>query len=148
MEHTLEKYDELGGVSSSGDLDKDYQFNVLEMHVDLYLEESEDDKKNIKIPYIVTLDEAVNREVKATRDSIGILDASTLGKIDIKGRDVSEFLNRVYTNAWSKLEIGKCRYGVMLGDDGIFKIMKVLAGNPAVLLFIMILAPCRIEYKE
>ena len=65
-----------------------------------------------------SLDEAVNREVKATRDSIGILDASTLGKIDIKGRDVSEFLNRVYTNAWSKLEIGKCRYGIMLGDDG------------------------------
>ena len=61
---------------------------------------------------------AVNREVKATRDGIGILDASTLGKIDIKGRDVSEFLNRVYTNAWSKLEIGKCRYGLMLGDDG------------------------------
>jgi len=61
---------------------------------------------------------ALNREVKATRDSLGILDASTLGKIDIKGRDVSEFLNRIYTNSWSKLEIGKCRYGVMLGDDG------------------------------
>ncbi len=65
-----------------------------------------------------TMNEAVNREVKATRDSIGILDASTLGKIDLKGRDVSEFLNRVYTNAWSKLAVGKCRYGVMLGDDG------------------------------
>ena len=65
-----------------------------------------------------TMDEAVNREVKATRDSLGILDASTLGKIDLKGRDVSEFLNRIYTNAWSKLAIGKCRYGVMLGDDG------------------------------
>ncbi len=64
------------------------------------------------------MDDAVNREVKATRDSLGILDASTLGKIDLKGRDVSEFLNRVYTNAWSKLAIGKCRYGVMLGDDG------------------------------
>ena len=62
--------------------------------------------------------QAVNREVKATRDGIGILDASTLGKIDIKGRDASEFLNQVYTNAWSKLEIGKCRYGLMLGDDG------------------------------
>ena len=61
---------------------------------------------------------AVNREVKATRDSLGILDASTLGKIDIKGKDVAEFLNRIYTNAWSKLEIGKCRYGLMLGDDG------------------------------
>ena len=61
---------------------------------------------------------AVNREVKATRDSLGILDASTLGKIDIKGKDVSEFLNLIYTNAWSKLEIGKCRYGLMIGDDG------------------------------
>ena len=61
---------------------------------------------------------AVNREVKATRDSLGILDASTLGKIDLKGKDVAEFLNRIYTNAWSKLEIGKCRYGLMLGDDG------------------------------
>ena len=65
-----------------------------------------------------TMDEAVNREVKATRDSLGILDASTLGKIDLKGRDVSEFLNRIYTNAWSKLAVGKCRYGIMLGDDG------------------------------
>jgi len=65
-----------------------------------------------------TMDEAVNREVKAVRDSLGILDASTLGKIDLKGRDVSEFLNRIYTNAWSKLAIGKCRYGIMLGDDG------------------------------
>ena len=61
---------------------------------------------------------AVNREVKATRDSLGILDASTLGKIDLKGRDVAEFLNRIYTNAWSKLGVGKCRYGLMLGDDG------------------------------
>jgi len=61
---------------------------------------------------------SLNREVRATRDSLGILDASTLGKIDIKGRDVSEFLNRVYTNSWSKLDIGKCRYGIMLGDDG------------------------------
>ena len=61
---------------------------------------------------------AVNREVKATRDSLGILDASTLGKIDIKGKDVAEFLNRIYTNAWSKLGIGRCRYGLMLGDDG------------------------------
>ncbi|PPR47343.1 MAG: Sarcosine oxidase subunit alpha [Alphaproteobacteria bacterium MarineAlpha5_Bin9] len=64
------------------------------------------------------MQKAVNREVEATRNGIGILDASTLGKIDIKGRDASEFLNRVYTNAWTKLEIGKCRYGLMLGDDG------------------------------
>ncbi len=62
--------------------------------------------------------EAVQRESKAARDSAGILDASTLGKIDIQGSDASEFLNRIYTNAWSKLEIGKCRYGLMLNEDG------------------------------
>jgi len=60
-----------------------------------------------------SMHDAVQRESKAARDSAGILDASTLGKIDIQGSDASEFLNRVYTNAWSKLEIGKCRYGVM-----------------------------------
>jgi sarcosine oxidase subunit alpha len=47
-----------------------------------------------------------------------MLDASTLGKIDLKGPDVAEFLNRIYTNAWSKLAIGRCRYGLMLGEDG------------------------------
>jgi len=62
--------------------------------------------------------DAVQRESKAARNSAGILDASTLGKIDIQGTDASEFLNRVYTNAWSKLEIGKCRYGLMLNEDG------------------------------
>jgi len=62
--------------------------------------------------------EAVQRESVAARASAGILDASTLGKIDIQGSDASEFLNRVYTNAWSKLGIGKCRYGLMLNEDG------------------------------
>ncbi|NDB55873.1 sarcosine oxidase subunit alpha, partial [archaeon] len=62
--------------------------------------------------------QAVQRESKAARESAGILDASTLGKIDIQGTDASEFLNRVYTNAWSKLGIGKCRYGLMLNEDG------------------------------
>ena len=62
--------------------------------------------------------QAVQRESKAARESAGILDASTLGKIDIQGTDSSEFLNRVYTNAWSKLQIGKCRYGLMLNEDG------------------------------
>ena len=65
-----------------------------------------------------TMHDAVQRESKAARDSAGILDASTLGKIDIQGTDASEFLNRVYTNAWSKLSIGKCRYGLMLNEDG------------------------------
>ncbi len=61
---------------------------------------------------------AVNREVKAVRSSLGILDATTLGKIDIQGPDAAEFLNRVYTNAWLKLAVGRCRYGLMLGEDG------------------------------
>ncbi|MFL2897714.1 MAG: sarcosine oxidase subunit alpha family protein [Candidatus Pelagibacter sp.] len=65
-----------------------------------------------------TMYEAVQRESKAARESAGILDASTLGKIDIQGSDASEFLNRIYTNAWSKLGIGKCRYGLMLNEDG------------------------------
>ena len=65
-----------------------------------------------------TMHEAVQRESKAARESAGILDASTLGKIDIQGTDASEFLNRVYTNAWSKLAIGRCRYGLMLNEDG------------------------------
>ena len=65
-----------------------------------------------------TMHQAVQRESKAARDSAGILDASTLGKIDIQGTDASEFLNRVYTNAWSKLAVGKCRYGLMLNEDG------------------------------
>ncbi|HMB75113.1 MAG TPA: sarcosine oxidase subunit alpha, partial [Kiloniellaceae bacterium] len=61
---------------------------------------------------------AVNREVKAVRDSLGVLDATTLGKIDIQGPDAAEFLNRVYTNAWLKLGVMRCRYGLMLGEDG------------------------------
>ena len=65
-----------------------------------------------------TMHEAVQRESLAARENVGILDASTLGKIDIQGSDASEFLNRIYTNAWSKLEIGKCRYGLMLNEDG------------------------------
>jgi len=65
-----------------------------------------------------TMHEAVQRESRSARENAGILDASTLGKIDIQGSDASEFLNRVYTNAWSKLAIGKCRYGLMLNEDG------------------------------
>ena len=62
--------------------------------------------------------DAVERECLAVRNGVGIMDASTLGKIDVNGPDAAEFLNRVYTNGWKKLEIGRCRYGLMLGDDG------------------------------
>lgn len=65
-----------------------------------------------------SMHEAVNRECVAVRESAGMMDASTLGKIDIQGPDAAEFLNRIYTNAWSKLAVGKCRYGLMLHEDG------------------------------
>lgn len=61
---------------------------------------------------------AVARESLAVRQSVGILDASTLGKIDIQGPDAAKLLNWVYTNPWSKLEVGKCRYGLMLDENG------------------------------
>jgi sarcosine oxidase subunit alpha len=61
---------------------------------------------------------AVNRECLAVRASVGILDASTLGKIEIKGPDSAKFLEMIYTNNWMKLESGKGRYGFMLGEDG------------------------------
>ncbi len=61
---------------------------------------------------------AVDRECLAARNGVAIMDASTLGKIDIQGKDVREFLNRVYSNAWSQLAPGKCRYGVMLDEAG------------------------------
>ncbi len=65
-----------------------------------------------------SLDAAVARECKATRTGIGILDASTLGKIDIHGPDAATFLDRIYTNTFSTLAPGRCRYGLMLGEDG------------------------------
>ena len=65
-----------------------------------------------------TLREAVSRESWAARNTAGILDGTTLGKIDIQGPDAAEFLNRVYTNRWDTLKVGRCRYGVMVGEDG------------------------------
>ena len=61
---------------------------------------------------------AVARETAAVRNHAGAIDASTLGKIQIDGKDAREFLNRVYSNAWNKLEPGKCRYGLMLDENG------------------------------
>ena len=65
-----------------------------------------------------SMHDAVNRECLATRNAVGLLDATTLGKIDIQGRDAAEFLNRIYTNGWKKLAVGRCRYGLMCGEDG------------------------------
>ena len=61
---------------------------------------------------------AVARECRAVREAAGILDASTLGKIDIKGPDAATLLDMVYTNAFSTLKVGRVRYGLMCGDDG------------------------------
>ncbi|MBC8267529.1 MAG: sarcosine oxidase subunit alpha family protein [Rhodospirillaceae bacterium] len=62
--------------------------------------------------------ESVDREVAATRGSVGICDVTTLGKIDIQGRDAAEFLNKVYVNGFATLDVGKVRYGLMLREDG------------------------------
>jgi len=61
---------------------------------------------------------AVARECLAARNSVAVMDASTLGKIQIDGPDAREFLNRIYSNAWSQLGVGKCRYGLMLDENG------------------------------
>ncbi|MBA3909671.1 MAG: sarcosine oxidase subunit alpha [Rhodobacter sp.] len=63
--------------------------------------------------------QSVDREVLATRRSVGICDVTTLGKIDIQGTDAGAFLDRVYANTFSTLPVGKCRYGLMLREDGI-----------------------------
>ena len=64
------------------------------------------------------LHEAVRRECLAARKSVGLLDASTLGKIDVQGPDAAEFLDRIYTSDRRNLAVGRCRYGLMLGEDG------------------------------
>jgi sarcosine oxidase subunit alpha len=61
---------------------------------------------------------AVARECKAVRSSVGIFDATTLGKIEVVGPDSAEFLNRLYPNDWLNLQPGRCRYGLMLREDG------------------------------
>jgi sarcosine oxidase subunit alpha len=66
-----------------------------------------------------TPEQAANREAKNVRSHVGIVDVSTLGKIELQGRDAAEFLNRVYANRWDNLAVGRARYGLMLREDGI-----------------------------
>ncbi len=63
--------------------------------------------------------ESVNREVLTVRNGVGFCDVTTLGKIDVMGPDAGSFLDRVYINTFSKLAVGKARYGLMLREDGI-----------------------------
>jgi len=65
-----------------------------------------------------THEQAVNREILNTRANVGLLDASTLGKIIVKGPDAGKFLDMLYTNVMSSLPIGKCRYGLMCNEQG------------------------------
>ncbi|SDX20712.1 sarcosine oxidase subunit alpha family protein [Roseicitreum antarcticum] len=62
--------------------------------------------------------DAVNREVSNTRTNLGLLDASTLGKILVQGPDARRFLDMLYTNMMSTLPVGKCRYGLMCNENG------------------------------
>ena len=94
-----------------------------------------------------TMEEAVRRECRIVRQSAGLFDASTLGKIEVVGPDAAEFLDLMYTNAWGKLDQGRCRYGVMLNkfgfimDDGVigrfaedrFHVTTTTGGAPRVL---------------
>ncbi|QDZ02961.1 sarcosine oxidase subunit alpha family protein [Nitratireductor mangrovi] len=66
-----------------------------------------------------TVEQAYVREARAVRDSVGIVDVSTLGKIMVQGPDAADFLDRVYTNKFSTLPVMKARYGLMLREDGI-----------------------------
>jgi len=65
-----------------------------------------------------TVDAAVAREVRSVRQALGLLDASTLGKIIVKGGDAGRFLDMVYTNKMSSLKVGRCRYGLMCSENG------------------------------
>src|SRR5271155_5347628 len=65
-----------------------------------------------------SLHDAVARECRTTRESVGLFDASTLGKIEVVGPDAPTFLERMYANAFQKLEVGRCRYGLMQSEAG------------------------------
>ena len=69
-------------------------------------------------PGETTWQQACNREVTMVRNSVGVADVSTLGKIDIQGKDAARFLDFVYCNTFSTLQVGKVRYGLMLREDG------------------------------
>ncbi len=66
-----------------------------------------------------SFDAAWRREALAVRGAAGVCDVSTLGKIDVQGPDATAFLERVYCNGFVRLAVGRCRYGVMLREDGI-----------------------------
>ena len=64
------------------------------------------------------LHQAVERECLAVRNGVGVMDASTLGKIDLRGPDAVTFLERIYTHDVGRMKVGRCAYGILLGEDG------------------------------
>ena len=74
-----------------------------------------------------TIAAAVARECLAVRNDVGMLDASTLGKIEVVGPDAAVFLSRIYTGDFTTLKPGRCRYGVLLGEDGYIRDDGVVA---------------------
>ncbi len=66
-----------------------------------------------------TMQDAVNREARAVRESVGVYDGSPLGTFEIKGKDAPRFLDMLYTSSFSELAVGQGRYGLMLSDDGL-----------------------------
>ena len=68
-----------------------------------------------------SMHDAVQRESKTVRENAGVLDGSTLGKIEIKGKDALNFMNLIYTNSFTKMKPGSARYALMLGEDGMVK---------------------------
>jgi sarcosine oxidase subunit alpha len=74
-----------------------------------------------------TLQQAIARECRAVRTAVGLFDASTLGKIEVAGPDAGAFLDRLYTGSFNRLVIGRCRYAVLLGEDGCIRDDGVVA---------------------
>jgi sarcosine oxidase subunit alpha len=71
--------------------------------------------------------QCVVRECRAVRNDVGMFDASTLGKIEVVGPDAGEFLNRMYTGEFARLAPGRCKYGLLLGEDGFIRDDGVIA---------------------
>ena len=79
-----------------------------------------------------TIDAAVARESLAVRTQAGMLDASTLGKIEIAGPDAATFLTRIYTGDFTRLAPGRCRYAVLLGEAGFICDDGIVAASPPI----------------
>ncbi|MDC0074375.1 2Fe-2S iron-sulfur cluster-binding protein [Alphaproteobacteria bacterium] len=123
---------------------------LQDLHKELHAEF--EDVGQWKRPWFYRLDceemsQAVSRECLNVRSGVGMLDASTLGKIEISGKDSLIFLNRVYTNNWSEIKVGKIKYGLLLKEDGMILddgtttrlsegkyLMTTTTGNAAIVL--------------